>query len=104
MNRTIGRAHWLSCIAELTAFMLIPRALLDDGYVDLAAVATRPVCGQTQAEGRAAQKSRLRVCGILSVFARKHGAGKVDTLWFRAAIGDLQGVLWWAPGPPYVVA
>ena len=40
--------------------MLIPRALLDDGYVDLAAVATRPVCGQTQAEGRAAQKSRLR--------------------------------------------
>ena len=78
--------------------MLIPRALLDDGYVDLAAVATRPVCGHRHKPK--AVPLRKVDCGILSVFARKHGAGKVDTLWFRAAIGDLQGVLWWAPGPP----
>ena len=78
--------------------MLIPRALLDDGYVDLAAVATRPVSGPDTSRRPCAL--RKVVCGILSVFARKHGAGKADTLWFRAAIGDLQGVLWWAPGPP----
>ena len=102
MNRTIGRAHWLSCIAELTAFMLIPRALLDDGYVDLAAVERQGLC--VARHKPKAVPLRKVDCGILSVFARKIGAGKVDTLWFRAAIGDLQGVLWWAPGPPYVVA
>ena len=39
-------------------------------------------------------------CRILSLNARKHGDGKVDTLPFRAAIGDPQAVLGRSSYPP----
>jgi len=66
--------------------------------VDPAAIATRAV--SSACDTRMWLNARKVEDETSSVFARKHTVGKVDTLPFRAAIGDPQAGLGRSSYPP----